>query len=166
MCEIITNRLSEDDPRFGSICYDAATLLADSSYVCLDCRRILPEISAIYYVILDGNTFFYIGQTRNLRNRWRSHELTRFLRHESNRFCIAWQSCWASELNLFEKYAVGWFAPYLNLYINEKRYRRNKWTRRMEVVDFWVSDDEIDVESYFEDMLNKDRQDATPKETV
>lgn len=165
MCEIITNSIAEDDPRFGSICYDPADLLDDSPSVCLDCRHIMPAIPAIYYVFLDCKHLFYVGQTRNLWGRWRSHELTRFLRHESDRFRISWHRCWPEDLNLFEKYAVGWFAPHLNLYLNEKRYRRNKYTRRMEVVDLWVSDDEVDVENYFEEMLRADQTNTpTPAE--
>ncbi|MBD1805695.1 GIY-YIG nuclease family protein [Microcoleus sp. FACHB-SPT15] len=76
----------------------------------------LPEVSAIYYVVVN-ETVLYIGKATNLKDRWRSHhralQLTTFT-YAAITVDIYWRECDKSALNEEESKDIKIFTPCLN----------------------------------------------------
>lgn len=76
----------------------------------------LPEVSAIYYVVVN-ETVLYVGQATNLKDRWRSHHRTLQLMtfiYAGILVDIYWRECEKSALNEEESKDIETFTPRLN----------------------------------------------------
>lgn len=75
-------------------------------------REKLPSISAIYCV-LQGEKVLYIGQTKNLNQRWRSHHRDPELKIIPNARLV-WLPCPVEKLNELESQMIETLKPALN----------------------------------------------------
>ena len=74
----------------------------------------LPPISAIYRV-WHGDTVVYVGQTINLKNRWKSHHiLPQLIFHYGMDWRLDWVEIDPLYLNRAEAFAYRHFRPVLN----------------------------------------------------
>lgn len=73
-------------------------------------RRDLPIISALYFVLDNQMNIMYIGQTGNLRDRWKSHH--RALQMEGGGYRIHWKVIANEQQRLKgERQSVKFFRP-------------------------------------------------------
>ncbi len=85
-------------------------------------RRDLPGLSAVYFLIGAGDVIskpagsvLYVGETGNLRNRWRSHSINRLAlyRSVSSDWVIAWIEVAPNERQMVELACLlKWQPPY------------------------------------------------------
>jgi predicted GIY-YIG superfamily endonuclease len=85
-------------------------------------RRHLPEVSAVYFLIgadevisKQAENVLYIGETKNLRNRWSSHSMIRLAKHRrtSCDWVIAWIEAAPDERQMIELVcSLKWEPPY------------------------------------------------------
>jgi excinuclease UvrABC nuclease subunit len=73
----------------------------------------LPDAPGIY-LILDGDECLYVGQSRNLRQRWKVHHRLRQIRQLSADLVIAWLIAAPSELRTIERLLIEQLQPRLN----------------------------------------------------
>lgn len=78
----------------------------------------LPEICCIYYVVTETNEIIYIGQTINLRKRWRDgHKVLKCMLAEGLNLSTArleWQEFPRHLLNRVESCAIRVHKPRIN----------------------------------------------------
>lgn len=75
----------------------------------------LPECSGIYFAIAN-NQILYIGQSRNIKNRWQNHHRLPQL-EKINKRCevkLFWLECNQNQLNEIEKQYINYYYPGLN----------------------------------------------------
>lgn len=79
-----------------------------------EARCNLPKDNVIYFVVSQNNEVLYIGETMNLRERWRSHHHAPTLKSLSGVriFWADWNGC--SEMGINEADLIRQFAPPLN----------------------------------------------------
>lgn len=76
-------------------------------------RALLPECQCAY-VVMEGKTVLYAGQTRNLRQRWGNHHLVKHLERHHN-VSIAWVTfATRFECEFYERSAIELFRPRYN----------------------------------------------------
>jgi excinuclease UvrABC nuclease subunit len=84
-------------------------------------RRQLPEVSAVYFVIgaddvidLPAESVLYVGETKNLRKRFRSHNMTHLAKHRksSNGWLIAWAEVSEAERKALELACILHWRPH------------------------------------------------------
>ena len=80
--------------------------------VLLQNKDLLPARGAVYFVI-DANEILYIGQTKNLYNRWRSHHKQPEI-SDSNQILIAWLECDEPQRTPLELELIKLHKPRLN----------------------------------------------------
>ncbi len=90
-------------------------------------REKLPSISAIYCV-LQGEKVLYIGQTKNLNQRWRSHHRYPELKIIPNARLV-WLPCPVEKLDELETHMIETLDPVLN----GKKAPSNKMADRLSV---------------------------------
>ena len=74
----------------------------------------LPAVSAIYRVRHNGNVI-YVGQSRNLKQRWRAHHiLSTLMMRYGNDWTIDWVEIAPHYLDRAEAFAYRHFQPVLN----------------------------------------------------
>lgn len=76
-------------------------------------RRNLPHCSAIYFVLLDDDVL-YVGQAKDLCQRWKAHHLLRHLSEMDKPTRIAWSECDTARLTKLEIELINQYAPRLN----------------------------------------------------
>ncbi|MBD2303152.1 GIY-YIG nuclease family protein [Nostoc sp. FACHB-190] len=85
--------------------------------IALRSRELLPEQPGIYYVVDESNVIWYVGQAKNLHNRWlgdNHHRLDQFKRQRNRRFTIYYELVNESNLDIIEKQRIGHYHPQLN----------------------------------------------------
>lgn len=79
-----------------------------------DNRTLLPKLPAIYFVLQDEE-IIYIGQTKNLVDRWRRHHIINQLTGLSGKISIAWlQFEDGTLLSVIESFLITALEPRLN----------------------------------------------------
>ena len=74
----------------------------------------LPAVSAIYRVWHKGEVV-YIGQTKNLKQRWKAHHiLSQLMMAYGNDWTLDWTEIEPCYLNRAEAFAHRYFRPVLN----------------------------------------------------
>jgi excinuclease UvrABC nuclease subunit len=74
----------------------------------------LPPVSAIYHVFHQGRVV-YVGQTMNLKQRWRNHHIHHELhKRYGNDWHVEWVEVSVLNLDRAEAYAYREFRPELN----------------------------------------------------
>lgn len=74
----------------------------------------LPPISAIYRV-WHGDQVVYVGQTKNLKQRWQQHHiLPKLLAHYGMDWRLDWIAISEANLTRAEAFAYRYFRPVLN----------------------------------------------------
>jgi GIY-YIG catalytic domain len=77
-------------------------------------RHLLPECPGIYFAVSEKSTLLYIGQTRNLHDRWiRHHRMQQLIEHEC--IFIKWYICSLDQLHTLEAQFIRQFQPLLNV---------------------------------------------------
>jgi hypothetical protein len=75
-------------------------------------KDLLPPRGAVYFV-LDGSALLYIGQSKNLKNRWRSHH--KFCSIEDKKqILISWLECDDPQRTVLERDLIRLHKPFLN----------------------------------------------------
>ena len=88
-------------------------VLAMLPSIALTKRETLPTCSGIYFALSEKGTVLYIGQTHNLRRRWKQH-------HHMSRLTslgcqsIAWHSCSSEDMGQLEWRLIQQLQPVLN----------------------------------------------------
>lgn len=77
-------------------------------------KRLLPQVSGVYFVLDVNDVILYIGQSGNVRSRWTAHDQLNALR-EAVRPRIHWCECEAGERIEAEDGCIYRFRPALNL---------------------------------------------------
>jgi excinuclease UvrABC nuclease subunit len=79
--------------------------------------RLLPPTSGIYKVLDANGSVIYIGQAKNIRDRWQNghHKLSDIIAEYGVNVCIAWVEVPEWLLNRTENAAVSFYKPKLNL---------------------------------------------------
>lgn len=73
-------------------------------------RKDLPPVPALYFVVDGQLNIAYIGQTANLRDRWKQHH--RGLQMERGSYRIHWREVADEQQRLdFERQAIKYFRP-------------------------------------------------------
>lgn len=72
-------------------------------------RGMLPPIPAVYFALSDTGTVLYVGQSIDVRRRWREHE-----RREPDMVKIAWLPCTPRQLLTLERKIILALRPRLN----------------------------------------------------
>lgn len=86
----------------------------------------LPACPGIYFAIGGPRTILYIGSAKNIRNRWRNHNVYIFLAMAMVDARIAYVTAQdAGRLHIFEEELIKHFKPVLNATWNNKRGRLN-----------------------------------------
>jgi DNA-binding Xre family transcriptional regulator len=85
----------------------------DLPSVPLEQRSQLPETSCIYFAIDGEGVVQYIGQTKNLKRRWKAHDKGVELGAIGG-VKISYLDCDTTLLNDIEKALIDWFDPPLN----------------------------------------------------
>jgi hypothetical protein len=83
----------------------------------LNSRELLPESSGIYYVLDEKCIIWYVGQAKNLRNRWAGESHHRFYQLQKERkklFTIYYELVAQSQLNTLEQQRIEQYNPQLN----------------------------------------------------
>jgi hypothetical protein len=83
----------------------------------LKTRELLPEQSGIYYVLDEKSIIWYIGQAKNLRNRWAGKSHHRFYQIQKQRkkqFTIYYELVAESLLDGIERQRIEQYSPQLN----------------------------------------------------
>lgn len=93
----------------------AQLTLASLPSVRLDERRNLPEYQGIYFATIPDGTILYIGKTRNLLGRWKTHHRLAELLGRGN-VSLSWLRFDGDDalLSEIERACVEYFAPVLN----------------------------------------------------
>lgn len=73
-------------------------------------RRNLPSMSGVY-IVADGDTVLYVGQSRNIHKRWIAHHRSTQMRRH---YRIYWQIIPIDELNRAEENLIDQFCPTWN----------------------------------------------------
>lgn len=74
----------------------------------------LPAVSAIYRVRYEGEVV-YVGQTKNLKQRWKAHHiLAQLMQHYGTDWTLEWTEIAPRHLNRAEAFAHRYFRPALN----------------------------------------------------
>ncbi len=81
------------------------------------CKNELPEYSGVYLVINHTKDVLYVGQSLNLKTRWKSHKCTNFLNDKCR---ILWIKVSPDLLGRIENFLIDKFSPVLN-----KRFLNN-----------------------------------------
>lgn len=87
----------------------------DLPYVSLSFRQALPTISSIYFVIQNGIEIIYIGQSENLKNRWKNHDKLPAIRKLGGDNRIAWLKTDKASLAEIEAEFISRYKPSLNI---------------------------------------------------
>ncbi|MBD2252467.1 GIY-YIG nuclease family protein [Nostoc parmelioides] len=85
--------------------------------IALNSREILPEKPGIYYVIDEKYVIWYIGQAKNLRNRWvgdSHHRIHQLKKQKKRQFTVYYELVNESMLDLVEKRRIEQYNPQLN----------------------------------------------------
>ncbi|MFN6484469.1 MULTISPECIES: GIY-YIG nuclease family protein [unclassified Nostoc] len=80
-------------------------------------RELLPEQSGIYYVLDEQFIVWYVGQAKNLRNRWAGdshHRLYQLQKQRKKQFVIYYELIAESHLNAIERQRINEYNPQLN----------------------------------------------------
>jgi hypothetical protein len=100
-------------------------------YAALSESRYLPTCAGIYFAIKEGGEVAYIGQSLNIRHRWRSHPVAAVLREPSDleaarRIRVAWLAVEdIGQINQLERALIRQFRPRLNdTYNSEPKQQR------------------------------------------
>lgn len=96
----------------------------EGDVVDFDSKALLPQVPAVYFVLEDLE-IVYVGQTKSLLERWRSHHVVKRLEGLSGNISIAWLQC--NEINLLpaiEKVLIDTLEPRLNA---ERWGRPSSW---------------------------------------
>jgi len=83
----------------------------------LNSRELLPENSGIYYVLDEKLIIWYVGQAKNLRNRWAGESHHRFYQLQKERkklFTIYYELVAQSQLDAMERQRIEQYNPQLN----------------------------------------------------
>jgi hypothetical protein len=89
-------------------------------YVMMSELRYLPTCSGVYFVVEEGNQIAYIGQSANIRKRWRAHPVENDLcglsnLHAARRVRIAWAEITdVDRLSTLERELICQYKPRLN----------------------------------------------------
>lgn len=102
---------ANNEPNSGCIgfCVDPFTLPC----VNLDDKTDLPSKPGLYFVI-DGDTLLYIGRSKDLNRRWKSHHRYKQIKAMSRFPQIAFLDCDDESLLWTEREVIQRFAPLLN----------------------------------------------------
>lgn len=73
-------------------------------------RGMLPPIPAIYFALSDTGEVLYVGQSTDVRRRWKEHE-----RHGPEMVKIAWLPCTPRRLTALERAIILALRPRLNI---------------------------------------------------
>lgn len=84
-------------------------------YVSLSFRQGLPSIPAVYFVIQNNSEILYIGQSENLKNRWKNHGKLAEIRKLGGDSRIAWLKADKASLAELEAEFIGFYKPSLNI---------------------------------------------------
>ena len=108
------------------------------SQVVLQARQMLPEYSAIYYVLDETNNVWYIGKAKNIRKRWQGKAHHRIYQLEVQRkqhFTIYYEQVSESQLDSIEKQRIKKYHPHLNASpVKPKKVRPTETLLRKTVV--------------------------------
>lgn len=89
--------------------------LANLPSMPLEQRWSLPTVQCVYFVLSSKNQVLYIGQTKNLANRWRTHTLYKALKTLNN-IRIVWMQISDESLLLeVEEILINHYQPEFNL---------------------------------------------------
>lgn len=80
-------------------------------------RELLPDKSGIYYVLDEKFIVWYVGQAKNLRNRWAGdshHRLYQLQKQRKKQFTIYYELVAESQLNAIERQRIEQYNPQLN----------------------------------------------------
>lgn len=80
-------------------------------------KNLLPDYSGIYFVIDENKLVWYIGQAKNLRERWKAkthHRIFQLLSQKKKKFFIYFKQVEIAQLNQEEKSAITLYNPQLN----------------------------------------------------
>jgi hypothetical protein len=83
----------------------------------LNSRELLPESSGIYYVVDDKFIIWYVGQAKNLRNRWvgeNHHRFYQLQKEKKKLFTIYYELVAESQLDAMERQRIEQYNPQLN----------------------------------------------------
>lgn len=80
-----------------------------------------PEAASGIYLFISNNrqTVYYVGQSKNIRNRYNTHAVKQFLKSKSIAFNFIWKQYDTSQLNSKEAYYIKQTSPVLNTLLNE-----------------------------------------------
>ena len=76
-------------------------------------RRVLPRISAVYFVLDGKRQAFYVGQSKDIRGRWARHHLRKEVSKLENA-CIYWLEAPHEKLLDVEKTCIQKLLPSFN----------------------------------------------------
>ena len=96
---------------------NAENYILQLSHLGLNSRELLPENSGIYYVLDENCIIWYIGQAKNLRNRWTGKTHHRFYQLQKERkklFTIYYELVAESQLNALGRQRIEQYNPQLN----------------------------------------------------
>jgi GIY-YIG catalytic domain len=88
-------------------------VIATLPSIAMTARDTLPACSGVYFALSETGTVLYIGQTHNLRIRWKQHHHMSSL---TSRGCvsIAWHPCSNEDMGELEWRLIRQFQPILN----------------------------------------------------
>ncbi|MBF2057668.1 MAG: GIY-YIG nuclease family protein [Cyanobacterium sp. T60_A2020_053] len=92
------------------------TYFTDLPYVSFDDLNFLPHCSGIYFAYDSKNIIHYIGQAKNIQQRWKTHHRKYQLEEINQKYPvkIAWLMWSEDDLDLAEKYFIDLYKPLLN----------------------------------------------------
>lgn len=73
----------------------------------------IPPIPAVYFVYTEPSIVLYVGQTVNLRQRWKGHNFLRAVL-DKHKIELAWIPCDLMVLSIVESYYIRKLRPPLN----------------------------------------------------
>ncbi|WP_206755809.1 MULTISPECIES: GIY-YIG nuclease family protein [Cyanophyceae] len=95
----------------------ADAVILELPKVTLQAKQLLPEYSGIYYVLDESKNVWYVGQAKNIRNRWQGKAHHRFYQLEVQKkkhFTIYYEQISESQLDSVEKQRIEKYHPHLN----------------------------------------------------
>ena len=96
--------------------------ITELPYVTPDALPTLPAISALYFVLNANNDVLYVGQSRNLRQRWyMGHGRIQQFREAAFQR-IHWLPLDIEDLVFTESEAIAYFAPSINVRYSNPRH--------------------------------------------
>jgi hypothetical protein len=95
----------------------------------------LPETAGLYFLIDDTESIAYIGESQNIKTRWRSHHLRHDLPREldvARRWRVSWLECEGAEERLTREHRlIACLRPRLNAIEIERKARSQSRIRNL-----------------------------------